>query len=270
MRFAICAILLLAMSSPLLAASDGPMSVFVVHCEPTNANEILWAELVNLVALADRQNVPLTIDFTAQWAEMILADEEKLASLERWHDAGHEIACHHHPYWTLQQRNAIWDGYTNTPLEEILPQDRTQFRGTMDDYMALLNALPGERRSGCLGGSDERDHADWPCQLIYSTVGHALEEAVSSPSSRSFGECDVHEIGHALIVEPPRGALRTLYESTDAGAVFGVVGHVYNYAALPVAFEQWFALLAEMDPDGRRRGTVSGLLDALANPEEDG
>jgi hypothetical protein len=246
---------------PAASMADVPMSVFVVHCEPTNANETLWGELEALVALADRHNVPLSIDVTAQWAEMIVADEDKIAVLERWIDAGHEIACHHHPYWSTMDRPATWDGYTNTPINELLLPDRAEYRGTMDEYMALLAALPGERRSGCLGGSDARDEADWPCALVYSTVGHAIEDAVSRPVGRSMGSCDVVELGHALIVGVDRGALRTRYEATGSDAVFGVVGHVYNYAELPMAFEQWFATLYERDPIGQRRGTVSGVLD---------
>jgi len=244
------------------AAEDLPTSVFVVHCEPTNANPAMWASLVDLVALADRHEIPLSIDFTAQWAEMILADAAKVSALALWIDGGHEIACHHHAYWSTMGRAAQWDGYTNTATDEILPQDRSRYRGTMDEYLALLEALPGDRRSGCLGGSDDRDAADWPCSLIYSTVGHAVEDAVSSPTARSVGDCEVLEIGHALIVGAGRGALQALYEATAADAIFGVVGHVYNYAEMPAAFEQWFAFLAASDADGARRGTVSGVLDA--------
>jgi len=269
MRSTTILILLLTVVVPAsaLAADVGPMSVFVVHCEPTNANEILWRELVDLVALADRFRVPLSIDFTAQWAEMILADEQKVAALEAWIDAGHEIGCHHHAYWSVMERSATWDGYTDTPVDEILSKDRADYRGTMDDYFALLTALPGERRSGCLGASDERDEADWPCELVYSTVGHAVEDAVSEPTERTIGACRVTETGHALIVGADRGALRALYAATDPGMVFGVVGHVYNYAEFPMAFEQWFAYLNVDDPTGLRRATVSELLDGWGTIE---
>lgn len=267
MRFITGFVLLLAVAVSGFAASEGPVSVFVVHCEPTNANETLWAELVDLVALANRYNVLLSIDFTAQWAEMILADDYKIAAVEQWLDAGHEIGCHHHPYWTLLQRNATWDGYTNTPFKEILPEDRPKYRGTMDDYMALLNALPGERTSGCLGVSDERDEADWPCQLVYSTVGHAVEDAVSRPTERTIGGCEVLEISHALIVGAERGALRELYGRTSSDEVFGVVGHVYNYAEFPMAFEEWFTFLHADDPAGLRRRTVSGVLGQFSQSE---
>ena len=46
-----------------------PVSFFVVHCEPTRANEGMFLEMTKLVSLADQFAVSLTIDFTAQWAD---------------------------------------------------------------------------------------------------------------------------------------------------------------------------------------------------------
>ena len=259
-------VLSIALAVPAVVACGQPTSVFVVHCEPTNADLVHWMALVDLVALAERNGVVLSIDFTAQWAEMILADEEKTAAVDGWLVDGHEIGCHHHPYWTLLERPATWDGYTNAAVDEILPQHRADYRGTMDDYMTLLEALPGERRSGCLGLSDPRDEADWLCSLVYSTGGHAVEDAVSRAVDRTIGGCEVSEIGHALLVGAERGALRALYEETDEDAIFGVVGHVYNYIAFPLVFEHWFGFLQARDPAGERRGTVSTVLDARGSP----
>ena len=257
----------LALSTAAATLGDLPMSVFVVHCEPTNADEAMWRELVSLVSLADQYSVPLSIDFTPQWAEMLLEDAEKLAALDAWLAAGHEIGCHHHAYWSTMSRAASWDGYTSTPLEEILPQDRPRYRGTMEEFMMLLAALPGERRSGCLGSSEERDEGDWPCEIVYSTVGNAVEDAVSQPAARSIGGCEVLEVGHALIAGAERGALRELYGKTDSEMIFGVVGHVYNYRDFPAVFEQWFAYLASLDDEGARRGTVSDVLDGWGDEE---
>ena len=260
-------VLFLALILPAVMACGQPTSVFVVHCEPTNADPVHWAALVDLVALADRNGVALSIDFTAQWAEMILADEGKTAAVGGWLDDGHEIGCHHHPYWTLLERPATWDGYTSTAIDEILPEHRVDYRGAMDDYMTLLDALPGERRSGCLGLSDPRDEADGLCSLVYSTAGHAVEDAVSGPVERTIGGCAVTEIGHALLVVAERGALRALYEETSEDAIFGVIGHVYNYIEFPLAFEGWFEFLQARDPAGELRGTVSAVLDARSSPD---
>lgn len=249
-------------------AAGLPASVFVVHCEPTRANLTMWIELTNLVALAETYSVPLSIDFSPQWATMILEDESKIDALETWIAFGHEIGCHHHGYWGTKQRGSTWDGYTNTPISEIDPEDRDSHLGSMVDYMSLLNALPGERRSGCLGMSSSQDVIDYPCQLVYSTQGHALEDAVSQPTIVSFNDCEILELTHALIASQERGAMQDLYLQTDDAHVFGVVGHVYNYSAFPEQFEQWFSFLASLDPSGGSRNTVSGLLDEWASSSQ--
>jgi len=237
-----------------------PISCFVVHCEPTNASEPMFLELTNLVALADEFAVPLTIDFTAQWAEMILADDEKLEMVSRWYEAGHELGAHHHAYWATLERNAQWDGYTNTPVSDLSPVYQDQFLGTMEDYMASLDALPGERVTACMGQDDERDMEDWPATLLYSTTGNFLEDCVSEPTLVSFPSGDAWHISHGLILQTP-GALTDLYEATATDKVFTVVGHVYNFRDGPRAFEFWFRYLSIQDPTGARRRTVADAIE---------
>jgi hypothetical protein len=133
----------------------------------------------------------------------------------------------------------------------------------MADYMALLDALPGERLTGCLG-TDERDAIDWPCELDYSTSGHALGDATSVPTTVDHGPCQTIEVGHGLLPGQPRGAMRAAYSACDPNVVFGVNAHVYNVAEFPALFEEWFRFLYELDPEGRSRFTVSGLLDEWA------
>lgn len=237
-----------------------PTSCFVVHCEPTRANEPMFAELTELVALADRFSVPLTIDFTAQWAEMILAADEKLAVVSRWLDAGHEIGGHHHAYWATLDRGSQWDGYTSTTVSALLPADRERYRGTMADYMEILSELPGERTSACMGLSDDRDLGDWPCELGYGTSGHTLEDAASEPYRVDYGTCEAWQISHGLILQE-QGTLPTLYEQTGEDKVFVVVGHVYNFAEDPRLFEFWFRYLHAQDSEGANRRTVTEAIE---------
>ncbi len=257
-------------ASPSQTSATIPSSVFVVHCEPTTANEHSWIKLIELVDLADTYNVPLSIDFTAQWAEMISRDMFKTKAVESWLENGHEIGGHHHAYWATKERGATWDGYTNTPKGELDSKDQGKYLGSMEDYMEILNALPGERTSGCLGSTDTpQDKKDWPCQIIYGTVGHSLEDAVSQPHQTTIGACRVTQIGHALIMPQEGGALAELYANTDSDAIFGVVGHVFNYDELPAAFEEWFKFLHAQDPDGERRFTVTELLDGWVENASD-
>ena len=249
--------------SPSECIGDGPRSCFVVHCEPTNASDGMFLELEKLVELAGRFSVPLTIYFTPQWAEMILADPQKLSVAEAWIDAGHEVGAHHHAYWATKDRAATWDGYTNTSILDLEEMDRDSYLGTMCDALDLWNALPGECTSGCLG-LDEGDRADWPCTLRYETYGHALEEAVSTPRQVSYEGCVAWAITHALIIQP-QGALPELYESTSFDRIFCVVGHVYNFEEDRSRFEFWFRFLQSQDPAGDRRRTVTRLLQAWEN-----
>jgi len=222
----------------------------------------MWLELVELVAQADIYGVPLSIDFTPQWAGMILDDPDKILAIEGWITNGHEIGCQHHGYWGTKEHGSTWDGYTNTPLDDLDPNDRSRFLGTMEDFMALLNALPGERRSGCMGSSASADAVDYPCQLEYSTQGHTIDDIAVTPEALLRNECQVVELGHGLIASQERGALQELYQSASDDVVFGVNGHVYNFEAFPMQFIEWFRFLHDLDEDGISRGTVSGVLDA--------
>jgi hypothetical protein len=239
-------------------AEASPVSCFVIHCEPTNATAAMFLDLVDLVALADECLIPLTIDFTAQWAEMILADEEKVGLLGAWIESGHEFACHHHSYWATLDRGAQWDGYTDTPFCEIAPTLQDRYRGTMDDYMALLTALPGERTSACMGLEDEADLIDWPEALRYGTSGHTVEDCVSEPFVVDYAGTRTWQITHGLILQGP-GALEGLHEATSEDVVFAVVGHVYNFAEDRRPFE--FRFLRALDPAGTRRRTVTEAIE---------
>ena len=244
--------------------ADLPLSCFVVHCEPTRANEAMFLELTKLVSLAEQLAVSLTIDFTAQWAEMILADEVKMAAVSAWLDAGHEIGGHHHAYWATLDCGAQWDGYTDTPASELQPADQDELRGTMSDYMPLLTALPGERTSACMGLDGERDPVDWPKELSYGTSGHALEDCVSEPFLVDYAGEEAWQITHGLILQE-QGSLSALYDQTCAEKVFAVVGHVYNFAEDPRPFEFWFRFLHAQDQKGTRRRTVTEVLEERLN-----
>lgn len=244
-----------------------PESVFVVHCEPTTAQEIYWNGLVQLVSTAETYLVPLTIMFTAQWAQMIHTDESKISRVEAWLAWGHEIACHHHGYWGTKERAASWDGYTNTPVTDIEEADLDSYLGPMDDYMALLEALPGKRISACFGTS-EQDEVDWSGSIPYSTRGNKLEDAIGVPDALERNGCEVIEIGYGLLANQPRGAMQAAYSTCSSSETFGANGHVYNFVEFRADFDQWFEFLHRLDPTGSNRCTISGLLSASQHEEE--
>jgi len=245
-----------------------PFSFFAVHCEPTTANDHMFEILSNLVQLADRYSVRLTVEFTAQWAEMILANEMKINMLRTWQGNGHEIGCHHHPYWTTRGKPASWDGYTNTRPEDLDPEDpRIQnYLGSMQKYMDVLNRLPGQRKTGCLGiyQADERDKKDWPSELPYMTDGHWVDDAISRPKPIILNNCTVHFVGHSLLSrETTLERLKMKYSVAERGDVFGVVIHVFNFARTPELVRGWFSFLKEKDPEGDCEKTVSEIIEEI-------
>lgn len=263
MRLVIAAIVCVIVGGSIAGAV--PVSCFVVHAEPTQADAAAFQALVDLVALADENHVPLTILFTAQWAELIVADPARVSAVEGFLAGGHEVGAHHHAYWATLDRAAQWDGYTNTPLDRLAAPDRLRFRGTMSEYWQLLSSLPGTRETACMGLGED-DAADWICDLRYSTFGHTLSDAVSTPTAIMVGGCSALQIRHALIVEPQPGELATLYSQTADSDLFAVVAHVSDFADHSAVIARWFQVLATQDPSGTRRMTVGSAVRAWTNP----
>ena len=249
--------------------SASPYGVFIVHCEPKNADAESFLNLRDLVVKADQHGVKLTIDFTPQWAEMILDNAVFLNWTRLWDEYGHELAVHHHPYWISAMRGTTWDGYTNTPLEEIAINKRDDYLGNMDDYLALLNRLPGARTSGTLGISQPQDTLDWPDDLRYSAEGHELEDIVGRPQIVEYAGHAVWQMSHGLFWSAMPGELQTVYANAEAGDIVAVVTHVSNYEASPPAaqaVENYFAFLGAEDPSGDSLVTVTEAM-ILTIPE---
>ncbi|MEW5827007.1 MAG: hypothetical protein AB1778_09280 [Candidatus Bipolaricaulota bacterium] len=245
----------LALLAAAVSAAAAPVSCFVVHAEPTGVDAAAFAELAALVALADGYVVPLTLLLTAQWADLILADPQRIAAVALWVASGHEIGVHHHAYWATQDRGAQWDGYTNVPVSDLAPSSRRNFLGTMDDFWAALTSLPGERRTGCLGLGGE-DEVDWICGLSISISGHEVADAVSRPTAVTIHGCAATQVYHALLSPASQAALAQAFATAGDDALFAVVLHVTDAARYPDLVTDWFDLVTSADPEGLRRMTV--------------
>lgn len=246
-----------------------PYAVFVVHCEPLNAVPSSFLDLLDMVVKADQQQVRLTIDLTPPWAQMILANPGFLNSVTQWQQAGHELGVHHHPYWVSETRNTTWDGYTNTPLEQISINKQANYLGDMDDFLSLLNQLPGTRTSGTLGISHGQDVLDWPQELLYSAYGHELSHIVSQPQVVEYAGHDVWQMNHGLFWNAPPTQLEAIYHAAVSGDIVAVVTHVSNYAESSQnaqAVDDYFAFLGSQDPSGSSLVTVTQAMN-LTIPE---
>ena len=246
-------------------AAANPYAVFIVHCEPNNADAESFLELSELVAAADLHGVRVTIDFTPPWAKMILENDSFLESVEEWTEAGHEIGVHHHPYGVSLVRNTQWDGYTNTDLANVDAGDLPNYLGDMFQFMAVLNALPGTRTSGTLGLSLALDLGDFPQSLTYSARGHEFSEVVSRPEVVVYEDQVVWEMTHGLFWNATLAELASAYDSAGSDEIFAVVTHVSNYEASPAAVQQvedFFAFLSSRDPLATKLVTVTSAMDA--------
>ncbi|MBI82136.1 MAG: hypothetical protein CMJ81_02980 [Planctomycetaceae bacterium] len=252
----------------MLGACTGPLranpyAAFIVHCEPRNADGGSLLRLREMVQKADEHQVKLTIDFTPPWVEMILVDTLFLGWVSDWNDAGHELGAHHHPYWVSTERGTNWDGYTNTPEEELLGDDADDYLGDMDDYLALLNQLPGTRTSGTLGLGYSGDELDWPQDLLYSATGHAYDEIVGQPELVEYDGHEVWQMNHGLFFSVPPVQIESAYQAAGSDDIFAVVTHVSNYeesVESVQAVEDFFAFLTAEDPTGESLVTVSQAM----------
>jgi hypothetical protein len=256
----LASLLLSCGGNPVESPPGEPVSVFVVHCEPGNASLYHYLNLVELVGLADQHNIRLTILLTSQWAQMIASDPTKLDDVEGWVSSGHEIGCHHHPYWMSLTVPAGWDGYTDTPYEDILPEYQPFYQGDMTDYWAPFDSLPEAPVTGCFGCAEE-DEIDWFEWLTYSTHGNTLEHAVSQPYTVDFAGDEATEIGHGQIYGQDMDVVEDTYLDTTEEYLFGIVVHVYNFDEDSLPATSWFQFLYDRDEQGEYRKTVSEAIE---------
>lgn len=212
--------------------AQNPQSFMVIHCEPNNSN--LFPKLEQMIEVADSAEIPLTIMFTPQWADLILDDPAKILKIRQWQINGHEIAAHHHG---VEAQNS-WDGYTN--LSPGLWPDPQHYKGNMHDYIVLLNQLAGDSLilSACIPPADD----DWPPGILYRTEGHWAGDAISQPVFQTVNEHDVVLVRHGLIINTSNvDSLILLYNNnTRPIDIFGAVTHVKNFNDHEDYLRQWF------------------------------
>jgi hypothetical protein len=233
---------------------QGPGTFVAVHLEPNNTS--YYQVLVDMVALADSFRVPLTLEFTPQWADTILADPSLLAQVRGWQKKGHEIAAHHH---AVSYGAGGWDGYTNRPPAEYpVP---IKYRGNMQDYFILLSRLAGDSLllTGCITDAE----ADWPAGIPYRTEGHNVTEGLSRPVPETLNSQAVTRVGFGLVNTKLRvDTAKALFNSAGSKDVLGVVLHEKDHAVNPNNLRSWLQFLKD------RGGTVKTVRRILKEYEK--
>jgi len=255
----VCLILLF----PVMALGAGPDTFFAVHCEPTHVSQ--YDALVRMVMLAYSFDARLTIEFTPQWADTILATQALLAQVRGWQAAGHEIAAHHH---SLSYKTG-WDGYTNHPEADILFPD--MHRGDMQDFFDLICLLAGD--SLLLTGCITDPIVDWPLGLPYRTDGHMVAGALTQPQSLILNGQPVTSLGFGLINSPARvDSAKALFLTGTDDDILGVILHESNFDEDPRNMRNWLKFLSVRGTVKtvrtllRERGFASGMPDREGSP----
>ncbi|HJP40091.1 MAG TPA: hypothetical protein QGF35_00075, partial [Dehalococcoidia bacterium] len=233
---------------------------FVVHAETSGHStdsesvEEEWPMLRALIQLADLHGHRLTLEFQPQWPKYALANAESLTEMRGWEATGHEIALHHHGV-----SHVAWDGYTNA----VGYQHREDYRGTVDDAVALLQAV--SRRGGPVTAGMTDEDTDWHPDLAYATGGSGQDGGglMSVPMLQEYRGTTVTQVfyqGYSLdrSIEASLDDIESALANAKSDEVIGFVTHPFDYVRNPESFKALFDLLAQY---GVTLDTVATILD---------
>ncbi len=227
-------------SAPSAAQGDSlPETFFAVHCEPQTPH--LFPKLIQLVNKANEYGILLTLEFTPQWVESIMADSSKLRLVREWQAQGHEVASHHHSVF-----HPHWDGFTNYPDSVIQKLGKTaDYRGDMNAFRAVVEPIAGDSLLLTYSGPGQVDpdsSVDWQPDFIYRTGGgRQPERAFSSPRVVGMGPYSACQIDYYFLENQQNvDALKELYLQKSDIDVVGAVTHVFNFAADSNYVMDWF------------------------------
>ena len=262
---------------------DIPYYFIAIHCEPYGANEKNYEALKNIIDYANDYNVKLTLQFTAQWADYISKDEQRMDELKQWEMQGHEIAAHHHSI----DHPGNWDGYTDFSKEETIEAsaDINLFRGDMKEYIKKLKQINPNINSGCMNGDTKpKKLTDF---ILYATCagsdyanfdnnGERLSDDDANKGKNEFiltkkiNDIGRYYLSHAHVFNEgqPERAIQ-IYDSMDRG-VYGAVAHAKNkkIAKDLINLEKFIDYLHIRDSDGNKSVTVSEVIKQNLLPEK--
>ncbi len=238
-----------------------PYSYFVVHIKRDPESDYFnhfYDYLKPLVESADLYNVKLTLQFSPQWIEYLLANENEKNLVKLWQKNGHEISIIH-----PGPAHLSWDGYSNMQAQDAIntsyirgtgDDDIHELLGTMNDFLEMANELayPEEIKSGTITNK----WTDVPnIQYLTAGGGSRNKKAVK----QTWNGNKVYTIGISGLWNS--GLLENAkrdYETLNEEEIFGVVTHHNNFTKNGInAIEGWFEYLSNKDPEGIKRKTVT-------------
>ncbi|MEI7481926.1 MAG: hypothetical protein WCK75_06215 [Elusimicrobiota bacterium] len=275
-------ILTLLLPGAAMSAGDGAKYFITIHNGAYNFKggaeqmEESRKALLGMIKLADARHVRLTLLFSAQYAEYIASDPSRMAELEGWKKAGHEIGAYH-----TGPDTRAWDGYSDLP-EETLARTHKDYKLAAKtpghrEYFSELGRLAFKIKAGCVTGlSDKGFLAAAP---EYETCSGADNRGGGTGKMAAAGFDGVNNF--LTVYGNNKKSLSCSHPANRAGSeaskkaflsmASGVYGASFNSSPGEFgAFYAWLEFLKGVDPQGLRDFTVSAVVEGGLLPEKKG
>lgn len=240
-------------------------SYTAIHCDPQPP--LLWPILTQMVDSADAYGVPLTIEFSPPWVNLILSNSTFRDTVDAWRLRGHEIAGHHHGIY-----HCSWDSLTNYPPDSIIANQPTTplcdsgaFKSGMQPFYDSLNVLASDSAILTWASSDSFPAVDFMLGVPYRTDGgrEVPWDAFSNVAPEvldqtlGYGPYNVCDVGHCFVDSLWKvDSIVNTYFNFGFSSQFDVVSintHVFNVNSQPDFFPAWLAFAAN---GAQANGTV--------------
>jgi len=221
-----------------------------------------YPHLAQMMAMANRFQVPVTLQLTAEWIDSIALDVGKQQELAAWHTQGHEIGIYH-----IDAKSADWDGYSN----EGFAMGSPNYRGSMADLLDLSTSiLPPNVQ--IWSASSTKPDTSWVIGVPFSTLSITgvefafetidLQEYFAEGSPFRSAAC---QLGYAPIhVQEEVDTLISLYSNVANIHTLGLHMPLSDFAQDSSVLENWFTFIeGENNLTVREAAEQSDCFEAL-------
>jgi len=92
-----------------------------------------FPHLTQMVEMANRYTLPLTIQLSAEWVDSLVLDASKRQALHNWIGQGHEVGLYH-----IDATSSSWDGYSNQTFAQSLPNYQGNLESLLEQTTDVL------------------------------------------------------------------------------------------------------------------------------------
>ena len=231
---------------------DVPYSFLAVHFEinPDNGEaQDRWQNMVTMVDLANQYNTPLTIMFWPGSARYALASSGRIAQVREWQAQGHEIGLHNQGCYNEGdcKGDAECHQESDNSLYRQLAGDYTIKAGTTSCSSDLISTYKYE------GGGRPDGRSSLAIKYSYSL---APEQEIYGLNMKA---------GYANGTQIKIAQYNTLTKDEIYGFANHGEGDAGNLGGSKELIE-WLEFLYEKDPEGKKRMTLSNLMEKYILP----